>query len=226
LSSVDPADDGALGAPKEADLEFATVEFNNVEEKEDEDEPRRGRKQNIAKIDETRHRAGAVSGTYEEEFDQDKDLPDFNPLRQRGTVGSRGWIDRWAMVALPLKCGSAACEGHSQSIDTDPGGGGCSVHQVAGVVGFAAVGGFLFGYDTGVVGGAILLIQEQFDLSSLLVETVISIALVGTDPILHTRGRTRARQRSNKRTDEPLLLLLLLPARCDNWIGQRWTPVR
>ncbi|ELR17354.1 transporter, major facilitator superfamily protein [Acanthamoeba castellanii str. Neff] len=147
LSSVDPADDGALGAPKEADLEFATVEFNNVEEKEDEDEPRRGRKQNIAKIDETRHRAGAVSGTYEEEFDQDKDLPDFNPLRQRGTVGSRGWIDRWAMVA--------------------------------GVVGFAAVGGFLFGYDTGVVGGAILLIQEQFDLSSLLVETVISIALVG-----------------------------------------------
>lgn len=51
--------------------------------------------------------------------------------------------------------------------------------QVAAVVSFAAVGGFLFGYDTGVIGGAILLIQEQFHLSSLAVETIISIALVG-----------------------------------------------
>jgi hypothetical protein len=72
------------------------------------------------------------------------------------------------------------------------GGGGGGGHQVVGVVGFAAVGGFLFGYDTGVVGGAILLIQEQFDLSSLLVETVISIALVGTDPILHAPVDSRA----------------------------------
>jgi len=47
------------------------------------------------------------------------------------------------------------------------------------VVGFAAVGGFLFGYDTGVIGGALLLIKERFDLSSLLVETVVSMALVG-----------------------------------------------
>jgi len=83
----------------------------------------------------------------------------------------------------------AASEGHTQPIDTGGGGGG---HQVVGVVGFAAVGGFLFGYDTGVVGGAILLIQEQFDLSSLLVETVISIALVGTDPILHAPVDSRA----------------------------------
>jgi hypothetical protein len=103
LSSVDPAEDGT-SASEEADLKFTTAS-----EKEDEDEPRRGGKQNAKKIDETIHRAGAARGTYEEEFgdvDQDKDLPDFNPLRPRGTVGARGWIDRWAMVALPLKCRS------------------------------------------------------------------------------------------------------------------------
>lgn len=50
------------------------------------------------------------------------------------------------------------------------------------MTGFAAVGGFLFGYDTGVIGGAILLIKDEFHLSSVLIETVISIALVGTQP--------------------------------------------
>ena len=31
----------------------------------------------------------------------------------------------------------------------------------------AAIGGFLFGYDTGVISGAMVLLKERFDLSDL-----------------------------------------------------------
>jgi SP family galactose:H+ symporter-like MFS transporter len=46
-------------------------------------------------------------------------------------------------------------------------------------VGIAALGGLLFGYDTGVVSGAILFITKQFSLSSTLEEIVVSAVLVG-----------------------------------------------
>jgi SP family galactose:H+ symporter-like MFS transporter len=46
-------------------------------------------------------------------------------------------------------------------------------------VGVAALGGLLFGYDTGVISGAILFIQKQFSLSSTLEEVVVSAVLVG-----------------------------------------------
>ncbi|XP_076447705.1 proton myo-inositol cotransporter-like [Babylonia areolata] len=42
---------------------------------------------------------------------------------------------------------------------------------------FAAIGGFLFGYDTGVVSGAMLLLKDEFSLSSLEQEMVVSVTI-------------------------------------------------
>lgn len=43
---------------------------------------------------------------------------------------------------------------------------------------FAAIGGFLFGYDTGVVSGAMLLLKDQFHLSSFLEELIVSSTIL------------------------------------------------
>ena len=40
-------------------------------------------------------------------------------------------------------------------------------------VGVAAIGGLLFGYDTGVISGAILFIKNQFSLSATMEEIVV-----------------------------------------------------
>ncbi|XP_050411789.1 proton myo-inositol cotransporter isoform X1 [Patella vulgata] len=44
---------------------------------------------------------------------------------------------------------------------------------------FSAIGGFLFGYDTGVISGAMLLLRKRFELSSLWQEIIVSIAIAG-----------------------------------------------
>ncbi|XP_035829186.1 proton myo-inositol cotransporter [Aplysia californica] len=44
---------------------------------------------------------------------------------------------------------------------------------------FAAIGGFLFGYDTGVVSGAMLLLQDEFKLSYFWQEVVVSVTIGG-----------------------------------------------
>jgi sugar porter (SP) family MFS transporter len=46
-------------------------------------------------------------------------------------------------------------------------------------VGVAAIGGLLFGYDTGVISGAILFITNQFSLLATMEEIVVSSVLVG-----------------------------------------------
>lgn len=42
---------------------------------------------------------------------------------------------------------------------------------------FSAIGGFLFGYDTGVVSGAMLLLKNRFHLSSILEEVIVSVTI-------------------------------------------------
>lgn len=44
---------------------------------------------------------------------------------------------------------------------------------------FAALGGLLFGYDTGVISGALIFIQKAFALSTFHQELVVSVVLVG-----------------------------------------------
>ncbi|KAK3101098.1 hypothetical protein FSP39_000928 [Pinctada imbricata] len=42
---------------------------------------------------------------------------------------------------------------------------------------FSAIGGFLFGYDTGVVSGAMLLLKDQFKLTSIWQEIIVSVTI-------------------------------------------------
>src|SRR5687768_17613717 len=42
----------------------------------------------------------------------------------------------------------------------------------------SAVGGFLFGYDTGIASGAMVFIRPQFNLNELWVEIVVSITIL------------------------------------------------
>lgn len=54
----------------------------------------------------------------------------------------------------------------------------------------SALGGFLFGYDTGVVSGAMLLIADEFSLTELQQEIVVSITIVGAVTASLTGGPT------------------------------------
>ena len=44
---------------------------------------------------------------------------------------------------------------------------------------FSALGGFLFGYDTGVVSGAMLKVREHFHLTPVYVELIVSVTIAG-----------------------------------------------
>jgi sugar porter (SP) family MFS transporter len=50
---------------------------------------------------------------------------------------------------------------------------------VAWIAVIAAIGGFLFGYDTGVISGALLFIKEDFDAGPVAQELIVAMLLVG-----------------------------------------------
>lgn len=51
--------------------------------------------------------------------------------------------------------------------------------RVTGLAALTALGGLLFGYDTGVVSGALLFIESDFALSSFQLSVVVSVMMVG-----------------------------------------------
>lgn len=52
-------------------------------------------------------------------------------------------------------------------------------HYLWFVIFFSVIGGFLFGYDTGVISGAMLFMETYFELTAAQKELVVSIALLG-----------------------------------------------
>ena len=46
---------------------------------------------------------------------------------------------------------------------------------------FGALGGLLFGYDTGVISGAILFIKQDFELSPFMEGAIVSVAAARRD---------------------------------------------
>ncbi len=61
--------------------------------------------------------------------------------------------------------------------------------HIAFIAATAALGGLLFGYDTGVISGALLFLRTAFHLSSLMLGVVTSIALGGAACGAATAGR-------------------------------------
>ena len=84
----------------------------------------------------------------------------------------------------------------------------------------AAIGGSLFGYDTGVISGAILFIRPEFGLGTTQEELVISAALVGatigaiaSGRLTDRLGRRAVFRVSERRVPVGKLLLEFLPGR-------------
>lgn len=50
--------------------------------------------------------------------------------------------------------------------------------EVVKMVGLSAIGGFLFGYDTGIVSGAMIYIRDDFQLDDLWQEVIISVTIL------------------------------------------------
>jgi hypothetical protein len=97
-------------------------------------------------------------------------------LPQEPTGRSR-LMSRPAVARRPASPGSLGLESASQQTENK------SKSEVKGsvyvAVGVAAIGGLLFGYDTGVISGAIIFIKTQFSLSAYIEEIVVSSVLAG-----------------------------------------------
>ncbi|MGD9527771.1 MFS transporter [Pseudonocardia sp.] len=67
-------------------------------------------------------------------------------------------------------------EGTGEPPPTSAGGGGARVGVITALVTF---GGLVFGYDTGIISGALLFIQPEFDLTALAQGVVVSSLFAG-----------------------------------------------
>ncbi|MEU8776454.1 sugar porter family MFS transporter [Streptomyces sp. NPDC048606] len=81
----------------------------------------------------------------------------------------------------------------SSTAQVPPGGGRASQPEHLGHVIFitaaAAMGGFLFGYDSSVINGAVVAIRDRFDVGSSALAQVIAAALIGCALGAATAGR-------------------------------------
>ena len=69
----------------------------------------------------------------------------------------------------------------------------------------SAIGGFLFGYDTGVISGAMILLRDEFLLNSVWQEAIVSVT-VGTAAVLALVGGFL----NNKIGRKPVIILASL----------------
>ncbi len=93
----------------------------------------------------------------------------------------------------------------THQIRSDQHGSPCFIYTLAF---FSALGGFLFGYDTGVVSGAMLLLKREMNLSSLWQELLVSIT-VGAAAVFCSGWRVSQRtlRQENLHTARQLHLL-------------------
>ena len=74
---------------------------------------------------------------------------------------------------------------------------------------FSAIGGFLFGYDTGVISGAMIQLRDRFQLNSVWQEMIVSVTL-GAAAIFALIGQSCTRARDHALTSPCHVFLLLL----------------
>ncbi|WP_327659731.1 MULTISPECIES: sugar porter family MFS transporter [unclassified Streptomyces] len=79
-----------------------------------------------------------------------------------------------------------------------PAGGGRTPVLVYAVAAVSALGGLLFGYDTGIISGALLHLREDLDLSSREQEIVVSVILLGAMVGALISGRAAVRHGRRK----------------------------
>jgi MFS transporter, SP family, sugar:H+ symporter len=65
-------------------------------------------------------------------------------------------------------------------VDTDTSASSPKLGRIAFVAAAAALGGFLFGYDSAVINGAVVGIQDHFHVGSSETGTVVAVALLGS----------------------------------------------
>lgn len=107
------------------------------------------------------------------------------PCRREGSAG----LGERTLIAAAESCSSLNSQASSSGGGGGGGGGGCSdleraarrqfqqdepVTFVYVVAAFSALGGFLFGYDTGVVSGALLLLKKELRLDAAWQELLVS----------------------------------------------------
>ena len=87
-------------------------------------------------------------------------------------------------IGIPVLNGKNADEsdiGESES--------GKLTFQVVKMVALSAISGFLFGYDTGIVSGAMVFVKDHFKLNDVWQEVIISITILGAWVFSITAGK-------------------------------------
>ena len=139
----------------------------------------------------TRTRCGICTSMEDEIYELHEIREPSEGLEMSETVGDKSLVNDGETIHL-LKDSNAALSdgeadgatnsnvqpdaGNEDSPPTEPGKYKRAVNLAA-LTFFAAIGGCLFGYDTGVVSGAMILVDETFNLSHLWHELIVSVTV-------------------------------------------------